>query len=349
MWRINGTDPATATFDLVGKHLAVTLPGLCPITKSHVPNLKSNAVLALGSKLYWAVACFDYIDPDINPDDPDIMHWPTLDRYFNRQRYGVNDTSFIMVSHDKGETWDLGPSPHAFFKGRLAAPRIVNAGQGYRDAPDPAHIYALFPGTTTDKAFFENNDAIWVGRVPTDELLDRASWEFFAGMSAGRPTWTADDTLAQPVLEHPLMTATQQATYHPGLRRYLMAVWSWCDADGNPRGQLTGASTGGGVAGYNTTTDKDVHDRSQLTLWEAEQPWGPWQIFHRDDDWRGPDGSSGGYTPVFPPAWLNGTTIWMSFTQCCDQPATPVNHYNYTYQEITLHLTTETNTGSNSG
>ena len=24
---------------------------------------------------YWAVACFDYIDPAINPNDPDIMHW----------------------------------------------------------------------------------------------------------------------------------------------------------------------------------------------------------------------------------------------------------------------------------
>ena len=131
----------------------------------------------------------------------------------------------------------------------------------------------------------------------------------------------------------------QQVTYHDKLQRYLMAVCSWCDADGNPRGQLTSASTAGGVAGYNVTGGKDVHDRSQLTLWEAEQPWGPWRYFHRDDDWRGPDGSSGGYTPVFPPAWLEKDKLWMSFTQCCPSPgAKPPNHYNYTLQSITLHL-----------
>ena len=43
-----------------------------------------------------------------------------------------------------------------------------------------------------------------------------------------------------------------------------------------------------------TAPNKDGHDRTQLSLWEAEKPWGPWRCFHRDDDWKGPDGSSGG-------------------------------------------------------
>ena len=126
--------------------------------------------------LYWAVACFDYIDPDIGsvaknygvaPSrdaaayDSDPMHWRGLDAVFNRQRYGVNDTAFILVSHDGAQTWELGngapgegshTGPHQFFRGRLASPRFVNAGQGYRNASDPAHVYALFPGTTTDRA-----------------------------------------------------------------------------------------------------------------------------------------------------------------------------------------------------
>lgn len=87
MWRINPTsDPTAAKFSLVGSHTPVKLSGLCPITKSQVPNLKSNSVFAIGKMLYWAVACFDYIDPDIIPGDPDIMHWKSLDPYFNRQR-----------------------------------------------------------------------------------------------------------------------------------------------------------------------------------------------------------------------------------------------------------------------
>ena len=131
MWRIATptNDPTHAKFSLVGSHTPVTLPHLCPITKSGVPNLKSNAVFAIGEMLYWAVACFDYIDPDIDPNNPDVMAWGSLDVYFNRQRYGVNDTSFIMSSADKGLTWDLGSNPHNFFKGRLAAPRLINAGQ----------------------------------------------------------------------------------------------------------------------------------------------------------------------------------------------------------------------------
>jgi hypothetical protein len=315
MWRINGRDPRTATFALVGNHTPVSIKGLCPITKSGVPNLKSQSVLAIGNTLYWAVACFDYVDPDlgsvmhqpgVDPSrafDGDVMHWKGLDGTFNRQRYGVNDTSFIMASTDSGNTWDVGKGapgetphtgPHSFFRGRLASPRLINAGQGYGNATDPTHIFALFPGTTNDRAYFAQNDAIWLGRVPTASILDRSAWQFFSGMSGGQPTWTKDDQIAQPVFSHPLMTATQQITYHPVLRIYLMPVWSWCDPDGNPREQLNSPSTGGAGWGYNVTQGKDLHDRSQLTIWEASEPWGPWKLAYRTDDWRGPDGSSGG-------------------------------------------------------
>ena len=224
----------------------------------------------------------------------------------------------------------------------MASPRLINAGQGYRDAPDPEHIYALFPGTTTNAAYFAQNDAIWLGRVPTAQVLDRSKWTFYAGHSAGRPSWTPDDTIAVPVFEHPLMTATQQVTYHPYLKVYMMPVWSWCDPDGNPREQLSAANTGGPFWGYNSSQGKDAHDRSQLTVWEACEPWGPWNLAYRTDDWRGPDGSSGAYTPVFQPAWIKSKTeMWMSFTQCCPShfPAgVPPNHYNYTYQRLTLEL-----------
>lgn len=315
MWRINGSNPRTATFSLVGNHTPISVPGLCPITKNGVPNLKSQSVLAIGKTLYWAVACFDYIDPDIgsvlaqpglNPArefDLDLMHWRGMDETFNRQRYGVNDTAFIMASTDGGGSWALGEGqrgetphtgPHHFFRGRLASPRLISAGQGYRNATDPDHVYALFPGTTTNAAYFAQNDAIWLGRVPTSKILDRSAWTFYAGTSGGRPTWTGDELIAQPVFSHPLMTATQQITYHPELQIYLMPVWSWCDPDGNPREQLNSASTGGPGWGYNTTQGKDSHDRSQLTIWEASDPWGPWKLCYRTDDWRGPDGSSGG-------------------------------------------------------
>ena len=39
---------------------------------------------------------------------------------------------------------------------------------------------------------------------------------------------------------------------------------------------------------------------SQLTLYEAPEPWGPWKLFHRDDDW----GTYGDYQPNFPTQWM---------------------------------------------
>ena len=65
MWRIRGADPPSAVFSLTGNHTPVSVPGLCPITKSGVPNLKSQSVFAIGRIIYWAIACFDYDDPDI--------------------------------------------------------------------------------------------------------------------------------------------------------------------------------------------------------------------------------------------------------------------------------------------
>ena len=338
LWRIAGREPVAAKFNLQGSHFPVNSSAAlaaCPVHKDGAPNVKSQSMLALGSSLYWAVACFNYHDE------------PAFDGVFSRQRYGVNDTSWIVSSSDGGLTWNVSATDFHFFKGRLSSPRFINAGQGYRDAPDPQHVYAVFVGTETNKAFFENNDAIWLGRVPTAQLLQRSAWEFYAGMSAGKPAWTCDDTIAVSVFRHPLLTATQQVTYNVGLKRYMMAVWSWLDPDGNPRGQLTSSNTEGRpweqpAADPSVRQRKDGHDRSQLSLWEAPQPWGPWSFFHRDDDWQGPDGSSGGYTPVFPPAWISdsGTVMWMVFTQCCSPffQAGPTNHYNFTYQRLELQL-----------
>ena len=143
-----------------------------------------------------------------------------------------------------------------------------NAGQGYRDAPDPVHIYAVFVGAETHKAFFENNDAMWLGRVPRVALLDRGAWTFYARESAGVPTWSSDDSIAVSIFRHPLMTAMQQVTCSPGLQRHIMAVWSWADPDGNPRGQLTSTNTEGPPHPRTGTSSdspiKDGHDRTQL-------------------------------------------------------------------------------------
>ena len=67
------------------------------------------------------------------------------------------------------------------------------------------------------------------------------------------------------------------ANYHPGLKRYIFANWAWVSYDGYPRPDHTGDEKNG----------RTGHQRTQLSLVEAPNPWGPFSVFFRDDDWSG--------------------------------------------------------------
>lgn len=266
-------------------------------------------MISVDGMLYWAVSCFNYGDDDV----------------FNRQRYGP---AWIVTSSDGGVTFNLTASPTDMFPGRLAAPRFIQYGKDFAGAPS-AWVYVYFPGTTGDSAFFENNDEMLLGRVHKDSILDRSAYQFFNGVQLdGTDVWTSDSTIATPVWSHQLMTSVQQANYHPGLKRYIFANWAWISYDGYPRPDHTA----------DERNDRTGHQRTQLSLVEAPNPWGPFKIFYRSDSWEGWDGSGGGYTPVFPPAWIGEDDLWMVFTQCCGNPRPPLNHYNFNAQHITLTI-----------
>jgi hypothetical protein len=186
---------------------------LCPRWSSKWPvaNIKSSGVMSLrdgtaNGTTIWAVSCFNY------GDDPT----------FNRQRYGP---AWFAASRDEGATWAADAAP-GLFTGRLAAPRFVQAGAGNDGAPDPAHVYALFPGTDDNASFFECNDAAWLGRAPVASVMNRSSWEFYIGLDgAGDAQWDADDSIAVAVLDWPLHTSVQQVNWHAGLQRFVAANW----------------------------------------------------------------------------------------------------------------------------
>ena len=177
----------------------------------------------------------------------------------------------------------------------------------------------------------ENNDEILLARVEKSQLLSRDAYEFFNGIELdGTTSWTTDSTIARSVWEFPLMTSVQQANYHPGLKRYIFANWAWISYDGYPRPDHTGDEKNG----------RTGHQRTQLSLVEAPNPWGPFSVFFRDDDWSGIDNqneaSFGGYTPVIPPAWVGKDDFWIVFTQCCGNPRPPLNNYNFNAQHVTF-------------
>ena len=258
--------------------------------------VKPAGLLCLNGVLYFAVELHNYGE---NPT-------------FNRQR---NVQAWIITSVDYGKTWHRAATPIDMFTGRLASPHFLQFGQDYAGARDE-YVYAYFPAGDDGKSYWENGDYLLLGRVLKYSILRREAWEFYAGAGSAEPRWDADEQKAQPVFRYPLMTGENHVSYNPGLKRYIMGNYGFIDSDGNPRP-------------YHQGPWPEACLRSQLTLFESPQPWGPWSIFHQDDDW----GTYGDYQPNFPTKWMSpdGLTMLMVSSGSFDD-------YNMTIQKVTLEL-----------
>ena len=258
--------------------------------------VKPAGLLSLEGTIYFAVELHNY------GEDPD----------FRRQQ---NISAWIITTKDYGKTWNRDATPLDFFTGRLSSPHFLQFGKDYQGARDE-YVYAHFPVGDNGGSYWENGDGILLGRVPMEQILTRGAWEFCTGVDAGNhPSWSTDDSLAQPVFHYFHMTGENHLVYNPGLKRYIMGNYSFIDADGNPRP-------------YHQAWPESAK-RSQLTLFEAPEPWGHWSLFYRDDDW----GRFGGYQPNFPTRWMSedGRTMWMVSSGSYED-------YNFTIQKLTLEV-----------
>lgn len=66
-------------------------------------------------------------------------------RFLKHQLLVCNRFNDANVGHTQGKTWNLTATPTDMFPGRLAAPRFVQYGQNFADAPDN-WVYVYFPG-----------------------------------------------------------------------------------------------------------------------------------------------------------------------------------------------------------
>ncbi|MBI4926578.1 MAG: DUF4185 domain-containing protein, partial [Anaerolineae bacterium] len=260
--------------------------------------VKPASLLSIHGVLYFAVERHNYGD---NPS-------------FNRQH---NISSWIITSYDYGKTWNHPVTGLDFFTGRLASPHFIQFGKDYAGARDE-FVYASFAAGEDGGSYWENADYLLLGRVPWHELLNRSAWQFFAGQTNdGAPSWSSDESRAKAIFTYPRMTGENHIVYNPGIGRYLMGNYSFIDENGVPRPYHT-------PGGWPQSAL-----RSQLTLFEAPEPWGPWSLFHTDDNW----GTYGDYQPNFPTKWISpdGLTLLMVSSGSFDD-------YNMTLQKVTLEL-----------
>ena len=302
-WRIEGDRWSPAVWHM--DNLPVDPSKYCDSPPSDPVNgIKPAGLLSVNGILYFAVEAMHYGE---NPA-------------FNRQR---NLHGWIVTSTNFGKTWNREATPTHFFTGRLSSCHFLQFGRDYAGARD-AYVYAYFSGADDGNSYWENGDYILLGRVPSDRILERQSWEFCTAINAdNKPDWSPDDSRAVPVFRYPRMTGENHVSYCAFLGRYLMGNYSFTDEYGRPRPYHQQV-----IDEWNGKL-QNARAPSQLTLFESPTPWGPWSLFHREDDW----GQIGDYQPVFPTKWMSkeGNELWMVSSGSRED-------YNFTTQKLNLEL-----------
>jgi hypothetical protein len=242
-------------------------------------------VAAVGQRLY--VAAYDY-----DSEEPGYEFW-FLDHV---SRHG--GTVALMYSDDGGLTWQNTPQDDTpYFLGpNFAALQFVMFGPGYTGVPTwlDGYVYAISNGDGDSPVTggFESGHHIFLARVPSDALLDRTAWEFYAGAGEGhvdgKPVWVRDEGAARPILTDPGHVGHPSMTYDPALQRFLLLTFS-------------------DVVPHTMDTPPEVaramwDKRTELQLYEGPTPWGPWGLIHHDPAW---EGAHAPYLPHIPPNWLS--------------------------------------------
>lgn len=192
----------------------------------------------------------------------------------------------IVVSRDRGATWNpaVAGGLTAMFPGRtFGAPAFINTGRGHAGAPD-GWIYAI------SGEGWDNGNACRLGRVERECILSADAWEWVCGYhDDGRPQWSGELARAVPVLVHPGYLGTVEMVWLAGIERYLLLSWhhkvkASCDAG------------------------------SELVIYDAPQPWGPFTLVHHEDPWE--DAEVNPYNPRLPLAWFDQQRLegWLLFS-----------------------------------
>jgi len=181
--------------------------------------------------------------------------------------------TMLIKSVDHGATW---VKSNWFWtdNDNLYGPSFLNFGKNYTGARDD-YVYSYFPRGST--WMLHKPGMADLARVPRNEIMSQKAYEWFAGFDdSGNPAWTSNLDARQPVFEDPNGVRTVSVCYNPGLKRYI----------------LTSQHT---KVGREPGTN-------QWGIFEAEEPWGPWQTVYYTTNWAGGIGNISFY---FAPKWFS--------------------------------------------
>ncbi len=206
--------------------------------------------------------------------------------YGTKSQHGSD--AMIVRSRDHGKTWT--PAFHdikgPMFPGNtFGGPAFVNAGRNNADAPEP-YVYAV----STEQ--WDNGSHLRVGRAPADRIEDVGAWEWIAELKDySHPRWTRNLQSAIPVFTDDRRISLPDMTYIATIQRYVLLTWR-------------------------LYKDYSPDDGTELMIYDAPHPWGPFTLVHHEAMWESVDMNP--YCPRLPLKWLHTTTDglvgWIQFS-----------------------------------
>lgn len=231
------------------------------------------------------------------------------------------ETLSISRSTDKGRTWTWNRSAPMFGNSAFTTIMFLDYGQDNANAKD-GYVYAYgIDHNWRFSARVPDPDKLYLGRVPTDRILDRMAWEFFIGTDpAGKPSWSHDIQARQPVLEDRSRAFAEMVVNQP--------AWP---------GPMTKIAQGGIF--YNGPLNRYIYTswtRFSWEFYEAPQPWGPWRHFISKNfgvyPWT--EAKHGGYAPSVPTKYLSADG--KSFYVQANTFLSGVHRYGFALRQVRL-------------
>ncbi len=271
-----------------------------------------NGPVAVGKILYVSIYDYDWNIKRILPYYDSVIHRTPLYRY-NEQ---VKDTHFlsamyftdsysknygtagIIKSMDGGKSWTNIPDSTTprFLGPKFGGLCFVNFGPGYSNVPKSLgpYVYAM-----SNDVSWESGDHVYMAKVHRDSILFRSAWLFLNSVSEKNvPSWTSSEDSSYPIFTDTGHTGHPTISYNTILKRYILGIYS----DVVPHSEN---------ASQEQWSTWDV--QTELQLYESQNPWGPWKIFHNESPFGGQNHSA--YLPQIPNKWwsadgLNNTMMF---------------------------------------
>jgi hypothetical protein len=274
------------------------------LSESDYASFWGDSCLAVEGRVYQLLATANH--PYLREDG---SFWP--DFYLAHTKLIYSPDSGVTWHNQDGsmpvvwENWtDLSAENMLFFdeqpEGAFASLTFLQMGKDYELNQD-GFVY-LYSHNGGEDGTANELDLI---RVPKERVLERGSYEFFAGTgSDGDATWTSDISGRAPVHVFPQGWVSDRM---PGA---FPAGW-WMSAVYNePLDLFMLAASGTGRGPKGGWFGKP----SYLGFWVAPTPWGPFAQIHEETAWT-PEGqiASRAFSPQIAPRWISadGTSFWL--------------------------------------